>query len=1044
MTGTAHRAPLALAALLCAAAPTDAIELETLQTDGLVLVYREAMQGDIAPHAARCFENAMEFQRRLFDYTPSEPVTVLLNDFSDSGNASATVVPRDLLMLETSPIGVAYETVSSNERLNWLMNHELVHIVASDQTARSDRIARRLFRGKVAPEADNPESILWFWLTTPRDAAPRWYHEGLAVFLETWMAGGIGRAQGPWDEMVFRSMVRDGTRFQDPLSLVAEGTKIDFQVEVNSYLYGTRFLSWLAWRFSPARVVEWATRSDGTSAYYASRFRQVFGMRLPDAWQEWIAWEREFQQANLEAIRKHPLTEVTDLSPRALGSVSRAFWDAERRVVYAAVNYPGVVAHVAAIAADDGSVRHIIDVKGPILFTVTSLAWDPTRRKLFYTTDNREWRDVREVDPDTGESRTLLEDVRIGDLVFDRSDGALWGVRHFDGIASIVRIPAPYTEWKLVHAWPYGEVPYDLDVSPDGTLLSASVAKVNGHHTLRVFRTADLLAGRAEAATDVVEVPAADRVGPELESEAPTLPEQEFAGRPQDVPEQPAGLAHVDELDFGAALPLTFTFSPDGRFLYGTTYYTGVANVFRYDLAARSWEAVSNTDGGFFRPLAMDGDRVLVFRYTGEGFVPATIAARHVEDVEPITFLGASIADRHPVVREWKVGSPAAIDLDRRVRAREPYGALGRIRVESVYPIVQGYKDEWAGGVRLNLSDPLMLHRIQLTAAYSPQPDPLSAVAPPAPEDDDERLHLDLRWRRWDWRAFASWNRADFYDLFGPTKTSRKGYGLGLGHDRVLIDDRPRTLRLTADAALHGDLEVLPEYQNVQAPFRRLISAQVRLDYANLRSSLGHVDDEKGFRWYLRGTADRGTPEPLDGLDTGALDGTAPTALGGWDMGFALPWGHSSVWLRTAAGAAWGDRANPLASFYFGGFGNNWVDHRDIKRYREPESFPGLEINEVPARTFGRAMLEWNLPPLRFRHLGTPGFYASWARTSVFATALDADPGGEFGNLGVQVDVRLTVLSRLDLTVSAGWAVAVQRGTFPSRDEAMLSLKILE
>ena len=43
--------------------------------------------------------------------------------------------------------------------------------------------------------------------------------------------------------MVFRSMVRDDSHFFDPLGLVSEGTKIDFQVEVNSYLYGTRFVS---------------------------------------------------------------------------------------------------------------------------------------------------------------------------------------------------------------------------------------------------------------------------------------------------------------------------------------------------------------------------------------------------------------------------------------------------------------------------------------------------------------------------------------------------------------------------------------------------------------------------------------------------------------------------------------------------------------------------------------------------------------------------------------------------------------------------------
>ena len=78
-------------------------------------------------------------------------------------------------------------------------------------------------------------------------AAPRWYHEGIAVFVDTWMAGGLGRAQGGYDEMVFRV---DGARRRAASTIrsasSSEGTKIDFQVEINSYLYGTRFMTWLA------------------------------------------------------------------------------------------------------------------------------------------------------------------------------------------------------------------------------------------------------------------------------------------------------------------------------------------------------------------------------------------------------------------------------------------------------------------------------------------------------------------------------------------------------------------------------------------------------------------------------------------------------------------------------------------------------------------------------------------------------------------------------------------------------------------------------
>ncbi len=115
-----------------------------------------------------------------------------------------------------------------------------------DQAAGRDRTFRTIFGGKVIPIDPQPESILYFYLTTPRVAAPRWFHEGGAVFIDTWMAGGVGRAQGGYDEMVFRAMVKDHTSFYDPLGLVSEGTKIDFQTEVNSYLYGTRFMTWLA------------------------------------------------------------------------------------------------------------------------------------------------------------------------------------------------------------------------------------------------------------------------------------------------------------------------------------------------------------------------------------------------------------------------------------------------------------------------------------------------------------------------------------------------------------------------------------------------------------------------------------------------------------------------------------------------------------------------------------------------------------------------------------------------------------------------------
>jgi hypothetical protein len=174
---------------------------------------------------------------------------------------------------------------------------------------------------------------------------------------------------------------------------------------------------------------------------------------------------------------------------------------------------------------------------------------------------------------------------------------------------------------------------------------------------------------------------------------------------------------------------------------------------------------------------------------------------------------------------------------------------------------------------------------------------------------------------------------------------------------------------------------------------------------------------------------------------------TIPQLRGGFDYGYALPIDHSSVWLRTAAGVADGDRRDPFANFFFGGFGNNYVDNGEVKRYREHYALPGFEINEVGGRSFVRQMAEWNLPPVVFETLGTPSFHLTWLRPAVFATGLWTDPHDSerrkgYASTGLQVDLRFSVLHWYDVTLSAGYAVGFSGGR-RGGDEWMISLKIM-
>lgn len=959
-------------------ARTAPAQLQTLETDRVRVIYIAPLHSYLAPYAARCFENSLAFQRELFDYEPGEKITVILTDFSDYGNAGAGAVPRSGVAVSIGPMSLAYETYPSNERMNTLANHELVHVANFDRASGPDPFFRKLFFGKVKGTSEHPETILYNYFTAPRASAPRWFHEGIATFVETWMAGGIGRAQGSYDEMVFRSMVRDGTRFYDPLSLVSEGTKANFQVEMNSYLYGTRFMSWVAYEHGPDALIQWVRRSKGSNGFHAKQYEKVFGQSLQDGWQDWIRFEQEFQQVNLDSLRQYPITETEDIGHEGLGSVSREYYEPGTGRLYAALNYPGTVAHLAAIDVRTGEIEKLEDIKGPMMYTVTSLAFDRRGRNLFFTTDNGALRDIVRYDLGDDEAHTVMKDGRIGDLAFDDSDSSLWGLRHDSGFVSLVRIPAPWHDWNLVHTFDFGEIPYDLDVSRDGRRVAFGLVAPSGKAELRVYDRESLLAGEIDT---------------------------------------------YDPFDFGTTAPMNFVFDDTGQRLLGTTYLTGVSNVFAIDLARGDWDALSNVETGLFRPVPTGADSLIVFRYSGEGFVPARMRGRPLEDIAPIRFLGERLVARYPQLETWRVGSPAAVPIDSLTTYRGGYGGLGRLEVESIYPIVEGYKDYGAVGMKMDVSDPLSLHHFGLSASYTPD----SRLA------DEERLHAQFDYRRFDWRVSARYNDANFYDLFGPTKTSLKGYSLGTGYSRTLIYDMPRELGLDLDLTYYGGLERTPDYQNVISNYENLLSGSARLHFKNLRFSLGAVDYEKGVvSW-------------VEVADNHVKGRSFPSLNGSMQLGLPL-FRQSSFWIRGYGGVAPADREEPFANFYFGGFGNNWVDRGEIKRYREWYAMPGFELNEVGGTNYLKVLADWNLPPWRFRRGGRPSFYASWIRASLFTSALAtnvdvADLRTESANVGGQIDLRMTLLSHHDFTASVGYAVGFTEGR-RGDDELMLSLRI--
>ena len=103
---------------------------------------------------------------------------------------------------------------------------------------------------------------------------------------------------------------------------------------------------------------------------------------------------------------------------------------------------------------------------------------------------------------------------------------------------------------------------------------------------------------------------------------------------------------------------------------------------------------------------------------------------------------------------------------------------------------------------------------------------------------------------------------------------------------------------------------------------------------------------------------------------------------------------------------------------------------------REQEGDAAFEVVETIRQT-----------AVRFRRVGIPQLYCTYARTAVFASGIitnmdDSAFRQEVGNVGAQIDFRLVIFSALESTLSFGYAAAKEE-SHRMDTEFMISLKIL-
>ncbi len=971
------------------------------ENQNVKLIFFDKNISQYVPHIIKEHDFGLARHNQLWNAPPFDSIGnyrsnqsfMFLTDWNDDGNGGVNAIPNNLIMIGMAPLNNLYDVSPSVERYMHLFSHELTHVVMTDKFTNQDKSWRRFFGTKIPTTSESPISAIWSYLSTPRWYAPRWYQEGIACSMETWFDGGVGRGIGTYYESYFRTIVDQGDDIYSAVGLETEGTSADFQVGATSYIYGTRFTNYLAYKYGVDSLFRYYNRTEGSKRFFSSQFKNIYGKKLIDVWNEWREFEEQYQKENLKKIEEYPLTDLHPLYKKALGSVGSPIYDKSKERLYISTNYRGKFAHISYIDLNSGKEKILANIDSPLLYIGTYFTYDKNHNRLFYSIHNANFRGIDVIDADSGKPLKRLTFQRVSELTYDNNNNYLYGIMSNAGIHHIVRYNEDLSTRNTLYSFGFGQSVSNLAISSKGDKLIAILTKPNGNNALISFSIEDL----ENASFNMEEI------------------------------------MEIDNVNL-----LNFQFAKNDSILIGSSNYTGVQNLWSIDLATKKMELLTNVKSSIYSPIEYSNDSLIALHYEKEGLRPVKLQYRPINDANSIELLGQKVYDKNPKLKEiYRLKEEPDFEYGDVYNNIKDYNSFKELRFAGAFPEITGYKDPLAFnkvipvlGYRFLFQDPVGINSIKFNIGISPWSN----------NPWKERFHAYLSWRLWNWKLEAYYNKTNFYDLVGPLRKSRAGYQIGISYSRDYQLLSPFRWGWSMGINTYGMMDALPLFQEIKSPVTKMQTASASINISKNRTSLGGVVPESGYLLKLSAYS-----------YFASLDGkykAFPSLLAQADKGFLLPIGRNNTfWIRSAVGQSFSSASTPFGNDYFGGFRNNYIDEGPLLRYREVNSMPGAKIDQISANSFAKFTGEIVFTPIRFKNLGAPGFYPTHALVSLFSTDLLANPWGSeefqnYVNIGAQFNIEIVLFSYLKTTWSVGYAHLFGPSGI-HQGEWMISLKLL-
>jgi hypothetical protein len=259
---------LALPAHTSGQVPPDERYLQ-FETDHFRVIFPDGME-HFARRAAAGAEWAHRALSEHFIEAPSGRIALVITDYTDRPNASATPIPGNRVVLIAAP-DIASPTL--NYYTDWVdvtLVHELTHIFHLNRADGVWDAAQAVF-GRVP----------FFF---PAFYQPRWVIEGLPTYYESRLTG-AGRAYGSSFDMLLTNDVQAGAfRTVD----AADGLSPIWPAGQTPYAYGGLYFRAMAEEYGDSAVAEFVRRGSRRLPYTVNwASTPYFGSTLTGSWSEW-------------------------------------------------------------------------------------------------------------------------------------------------------------------------------------------------------------------------------------------------------------------------------------------------------------------------------------------------------------------------------------------------------------------------------------------------------------------------------------------------------------------------------------------------------------------------------------------------------------------------------------------------------------------------------------------------------------------------------------------------------------------------------------